>query len=155
MRPRGGVFPALAATSIEARAIATLFEHPGDDARVKLLLGSDGSVAALESMWRRGIEVLHVATHGLADLRQPLTSLLMLPAKDADGNPTYLTAGQVQPWRGAVDLVYLSACETAVGPARFADGVPGLQRAFLRAGARGVIWHRLARRGRLRQPVRD
>jgi CHAT domain-containing protein len=38
-----------------------------------------------------------------------------------------------------VDPVYLSACETAIGPARFADGMPGLQRAFLRAGARGVI----------------
>jgi len=45
----------------------------------------------------------------------------------------------VQSWRGEADLVYLSACETAVGPARFADGMPGLQRAFLRAGARGVI----------------
>ncbi len=33
----------------------------------------------------------------------------------------------------------LSACETAVGPARFADGMSGLQGAFLRAGARGVI----------------
>ena len=53
--------------------------------------------------------------------------------------PSYLTAGQVQEWRGDADLVYLSACETAVGPARFADGLPGLQRAFLRAGARGVI----------------
>jgi CHAT domain-containing protein len=136
---RGRVFPALAATRSEARAIATLFEHPGDESKVKLLLGSDGSVAALESMWRQGIEVLHVATHGLADLRQPLTSLLMLPARDADGNPVYLTAGQVQEWRGEVKLVYLSACETAVGPARFADGMPGLQRAFLRAGARGVI----------------
>jgi CHAT domain-containing protein len=68
-----------------------------------------------------------------------MTSLLMLPAVDVNGNATYLTAGQVQAWRGDADLVYLSACETAIGPARFADGMPGLQRAFLRAGARGVI----------------
>ena len=50
-----------------------------------------------------------------------------------------MTAGQVQEWSGDADLVYLSACETAVGPARFADGMPGLQRAFLRAGAHGVV----------------
>ena len=94
---------------------------------------------ALGTLWRDGTDVLHIATHGLADLRQPMTSLLMLPARDASGNATYLTAGQVQSWRGDADLVYLSACETAIGPARFADGMPGLQRAFLRAGARGVI----------------
>jgi CHAT domain-containing protein len=75
----------------------------------------------------------------LADLRQPLTSLLVLPAKDAGGNTAYLTAGQVLEWRGDIDLVFLGACETAVGPARFAEGMSGIQGAFLRAGAQGVI----------------
>jgi tetratricopeptide (TPR) repeat protein len=136
---RGDYFSGLGATTSEARSIAALFRESGKRPAVKLLLGPDGTVNALESSWRDGVDVLHIATHGLADLRQPMTSLLMLPAKDASGNSTYLTAGQVQAWRGDVDLVYLSACETAIGPARFADGMPGLQRAFLRAGARGVI----------------
>jgi len=82
---------------------------------------------------------VHFATHALADLRQPLASLLVLPATDAKGGPTYLTAGQVQAWRGDTELVFLSACESAIGPPRYAAGMPGLQRAFLRAGARGVI----------------
>lgn len=134
-----GAFPTLAATTREARSIAALFERPAESPRVKLLLGPDATADTLGGLWRDGADVLHIATHGLADLRQPLTSLLMLPARDAAGNATYLTAGQVQSWRGDADLVYLSACETAIGPARFADGMPGLQRAFLRAGARGVI----------------
>jgi CHAT domain-containing protein len=45
----------------------------------------------------------------------------------------------VQAWRGDVGLVFLSACESAIGPPQYAAGMPGLQRAFLRAGARGVI----------------
>lgn len=135
----GEYFSGLGATTSEARSIAALFQESGGRPGVKLLMGVDGTVSVLESLWRDGVDVLHIATHGLADLRQPMTSLLMLPARDAAGNSTYLTAGQVQSWRGDVDLVYLSACETAVGPARFADGMPGLQRAFLRAGARGVI----------------
>ena len=133
------IFPTLHNASAEARAIATQFQSRNPPARVKLLLGAEGSAANLEKTWRGGVDVIHFATHGLADLRQPLASLLLLPALDAAGSPTYLTAGQVQEWRGDADLVYLSACETAVGPARFADGLPGLQRAFLRAGARGVI----------------
>ena len=63
----------------------------------------------------------------------------MLPATDANGKSTYLTAGQVQAWRGDTELVFLSACESAIGPPQYAAGMPGLQRAFLRAGARGVI----------------
>ena len=132
-------FPGLGATTSEARTIAALFQEAGHGPGIKLLLGPGGTVGAVEALWRGGMDVLHIATHGLADLRQPMTSLLMLPAKDASGNATYLTAGQVQSWHGDADLVYLSACETAVGPARFADGMPGLQRAFLRAGAHGVV----------------
>lgn len=133
------VFPPLASTAHEARSVAAIFERAGGASGVKLLLGAEGSSAQLAQSWQQGIDVLHVATHALADLRQPMTSLLLLPATDAQGQPTYLTAGQIQQWRGDADLVYLSACETAVGQARFADGMPGLQRAFLRAGARGVI----------------
>ena len=108
-------------------------------AQVRLLLGAEGSASNLRKAWQDGADVIHFATHGLADPRQPQASLLLLPALDAAGSPTYLTAGQVQEWRGDVDLVFLSACETAVGPSRFAEGLPGMQRAFLRAGSRAVI----------------
>src|SRR6185503_7251543 len=105
----------------------------------KLLSGNAGNAAALRDIWASGADVVHFATHALADLRQPAASLLVLPASDAEGKATYLTAGQVQAWRGDADLVFLSACESAIGPPQFAVGMPGLQRAFMRAGARGVI----------------
>jgi CHAT domain-containing protein len=137
--PAAQVFPALNNAGAEVKAIASQFQRREPAAQVRLLLGAEGSAASLKKTWEGGVDVIHFATHGLADLRQPLASLLLLPALDATGAPTYLTAGQVQEWRGDADLVYLSACETAVGPGRFAEGLPGLQRAFLRAGARGVV----------------
>jgi CHAT domain-containing protein len=131
--------PKLQAATAEIREVARLFEARDDTAKVKLLTGPAGTAAALRGIWSSGADVVHFATHALADLRQPLASLLVLPANDAAGTPTYLTAGQVQEWRGDTDLVFLSACESAIGPPRFAGGMPGLQSAFLRAGARSVI----------------
>jgi CHAT domain-containing protein len=137
--PVANTGPRLQAAIDEIHAIGELFEAQDEAARIKLLAGSDGSAAALRNIWSSGADVVHFATHALADLRQPLASLLVLPATDAQGLPTYLTAGQVQEWRGDAELVFLSACDSAIGPPRFAGGMPGLQTAFLRAGARGVI----------------
>jgi CHAT domain-containing protein len=131
--------PRLQAATTEIREVANLFEAHDSSAKVKLLTGREGDATTLRGVWSSGADVVHFATHALADLRQPLASLLVLPANDATGRPTYLTAGQVQEWRGDADLVFLSACDSAIGPPRFAGGMPGLQSAFLRAGARGVI----------------
>ncbi len=131
--------PRLQAATSEIKAVARLFAASDSTARIKLFAGKEGSAEELRAAWSSGADVVHFATHALADLRQPLASLLVLPAESAAGMPTYLTAGQVQDWRGDADLVFLSACESAIGPPRFAGGMPGLQSAFLRAGARGVI----------------
>jgi tetratricopeptide (TPR) repeat protein len=133
------LFPALNSSRSEARSIAAMFARETAAPGIRLLTGEAAGARDIKAAWMRGADVFHFATHGLADLRQPMASLLQLPSKGPAGGNDYLTAGQVQEWRGDADLVYLSACETAVGPARFADGMPGLQRAFLRAGARGVI----------------
>ena len=131
--------PKLNAARKEIGAAAALFRARDPAAKVKLFTGPDGNAAALRDIWASGSDVVHFATHALADLRQPIASLLVLPATDANGKATYLTAGQVQAWRGDTELVFLSACESAIGPPQYAAGMPGLQRAFLRAGARGVI----------------
>jgi hypothetical protein len=119
--------PKLQAATKEVRTVAELFVAEDASAKVKLLFGADGSAAALRGLWGSGADVVHFATHALADLRQPMASLLVLPARDAGGAPTYLTAGQVEGWRGDIELVFLSACESAIGPPRFAGGMPGLQ----------------------------
>jgi CHAT domain-containing protein/tetratricopeptide (TPR) repeat protein len=131
--------PRLDAAIKEIRTAAGMFTARDPAARVKLLMGSEGNATALRDIWVSGADVVHFATHALADLRQPVASLLVLPAMDSSGRSTYLTAGEVQAWHGDAELVFLSACESAIGPPQYAAGMPGLQRAFLRAGARGVI----------------
>jgi len=64
------------------------------------------------------------------------SGLLLSPAGSDAG---LLTAAEiVSRWQLRADVVMLSACETAVGVSRRYEGLYGLARAFLFAGARSV-----------------
>ena len=119
---------ALPSAEAEAREIAA----SASASQVLMLEGSETSVAQLERAYADGADVIHVAAHGRADADQPLASRLAMGSG-------YVTAGQIQEWHGDVGLVFLSACDTAVGLSRFGDSTPGLQRAFLRAGTHDVV----------------
>ena len=81
--------------------------------------------------------VVHFACHAKADGVDPLGSWLALAPAGAPAGK--LTAGAVVgKWRLRADVVMLSGCETAVGVLRPYEGLYGLARAFLFAGARSV-----------------
>ena len=138
LRSAAHEFPSLGGARAEARAIAALFAKGNAAAQIRLLTAADGDEQTIRTLWTGGSDAVHFATHGLANLRYPSASLLLLP-KGGGQEAAYLTAGQVQEWRGDVGLVFLAACETAAGPARFAEGMSGLPRSFLTAGARGIV----------------
>ncbi len=115
----------------EARAIAELF----DAERHTLLLGGEADRARVESLAPQH-GVLHLATHGVAYAEDPLASFVALAApEDGDG---LLTARQVMSLALPADLVALSACQTGLGKVA-GEGMIGLSRAFLVAGARAVL----------------
>ena len=105
----------------------------------RVLLGRD----ATESMLRKALagtqrwRAVHLACHGRIDPDHPLLSSLAL--SPADGGDGFLTALEVFRWRVPADLVVLSACETGRGRIYKAEGVVGLTRAFMFAGAPRVI----------------
>jgi len=76
-------------------------------------------------------EVIHIATHAFLDETNPQMSFLAL----ADGA---LTADQIYQRRLKVNLVVISACETALG-GQHPDSIIGLSNAFLIAGANSVV----------------
>jgi CHAT domain-containing protein/Tfp pilus assembly protein PilF len=90
----------------------------------------------------RGFRILHFATHGILNDRQPLLSSLALSRLDAAGRPVAgdLTAVEIYDLDLPAELVTLSACETALGREVPGEGlVSGLPRAFLYAGAARVV----------------
>lgn len=81
---------------------------------------------------------IHLATHSVADSQDGNTSALTLyndPTGEKDG---ILTGDEIAHLRLNTDLLVLSGCETGVGQKAGAEGVVGLSRTFLIAGARCV-----------------
>ena len=103
------------------------------------LLGDDATEAGLRKAlaavprWRS----VHFACHGLLDPDRPMRSALVLTADEADDG--LLTCLEVLRSRVPSDLVVLSACDTARGRVYRTEGVLGLARAFMYAGAPRVI----------------
>jgi hypothetical protein len=127
-RLRGGGLVHLPATRAEARAVGDL-----------LLLGKDATETRLakaiagRARWR----AVHLACHGVIDTARPAFSALAVTA--APGDDGLLTCLEVFRMRIPADLVVLSACETARGKVYRAEGIMGLTRAFMMAGAPRVI----------------
>ncbi|OIO87625.1 MAG: hypothetical protein AUK03_17685 [Anaerolineae bacterium CG2_30_64_16] len=123
--------PPLPGAEAEAQAVARLFPT----GRCTLLLGP---AADRETVERLAAEhsILHLATHGIALADDPLASFLTLAATPEDDGR--LTARRVMALDLPADLVTLSACQTGLGKLS-GDGVIGLSRAFLVAGARSVL----------------
>ncbi|MBT9316592.1 CHAT domain-containing protein [Leptothoe spongobia] len=80
--------------------------------------------------------LIHLATHGFFNESNPLQgSLALAPTSDQDG---FLTAEEILTQSLQADLVVLSACDTGRGKIT-GDGVIGLSRSFLAAGANNVM----------------
>jgi len=89
----------------------------------------------------RDARVVHFATHGLADMRNPELSGLVLSLVDAAGQPQegFLSLSDIYDLDLQADLVVLSGCRTALGKEVRGEGVMGLTRGFLYAGVPRVV----------------
>ena len=114
----------------EAQAVAELFPK-----RSTLLLGPGAHRHTVEPLLREH-GILHLATHCIALADSPLASFVVLGG--AGDNGGLLTARQIMSLSLPADLVTLSACQTGLDTVA-GEGIVGLSRAFLLAGARTVL----------------
>ena len=129
--------PRLAGTRIEAEQIGRLAKASGAQGDLWLDLGANE-----DDLKHRDIQsyrVVHIATHGVLDAMRPQFSGLVLSLvgnkRDDDG---FLRTGEVFNLKLGAPLVMLSACESGLGKVKRGEGVTGLSRAFMYAGATTV-----------------
>jgi CHAT domain-containing protein len=131
LSPKAGKLASLSRAEEEARKIAALLNvEPlvGDGA------GKERVLRALPSA-----RLVHFATHGLLEWGNHSAqrgALALAPAGEADDG--LLTAGEIRALELNAALVVLSACQTGRGRIS-GDGVIGLSRSFLAAGAASVV----------------
>lgn len=116
----------------EIDAVAAAFGPAG---AVRLEEG-DATVEALLAAASGGVGVVHFTTHGLFNENRPLYSGLVLePGEDSDG---FLSVSEIFGLELDCRQVVLSACSSGLGRRVTGEGVTGLTRAFLYAGAADV-----------------
>jgi CHAT domain-containing protein len=83
----------------------------------------------------------HFATHGFLDAVHPELSGLVLSLVDRKGRDQegFLPAMEIFNLKLSAELVVLSACQTALGKEIMGEGLVGLTRAFMYAGAPRVV----------------
>jgi CHAT domain-containing protein len=108
--------------------------------RASLHIGADAQKKYLTNSGRLRMPVLHFATHAVSDDEDPARSYILLAPDRASEAYDYLFLKEISGLKlSEVDLVTLSACESARGKMVEGEGIASFGGAFLDAGARSVV----------------
>ncbi|HEX8143196.1 MAG TPA: CHAT domain-containing tetratricopeptide repeat protein [Pyrinomonadaceae bacterium] len=120
-------------TRIEADEIAKLTRTSGGQADVWLDL--QANEAGVQTKDLKNYRIVHFATHGLLNAERPQFTGLVLSLVGNKTGDGFLRTDEIFNLRLGAPLVMLSACETGLGKEKRGEGVIGLTRAFMYAGA--------------------
>lgn len=115
----------------EAQSIAKIA------ANSKILAQSNASKHAFYQQSPEEYQMIHFATHGLANSELPSLGGLVL--SNLESNDNLLLAPEISNLTLKAELVVLSGCETALGRLIDGEGLQGLSRSFFEAGTKRVV----------------
>lgn len=120
-------------TRTEADQISKLAKTSGGQADVWLDLDANEDNLAARDVSK--YRIIHVATHGLLNAERPQFTGVVLSLVGNKTHDGFVRTDEVFNLRLGSPLVMLSACETGLGKEKRGEGVMGLTRAFMYAGA--------------------
>jgi CHAT domain-containing protein len=133
----GGEIPRLFASREEAKAIMAVAPWRSAFKATDF----EASRATATSRDLSQYRIIHFATHGFLNNEHPELSGIVLSLVDRGGRPQdgFLRLHDIYNLQLPVDLVVLSACNTGLGKDVKGEGLIGLTRGFMYAGAAGVV----------------
>jgi len=123
----------LSGTRTEADAISKIAKAGGAQADLWIDLNANEDNVRSHDM--TGYRFMHIATHGLLDAERPQFTGVVLSLVGNKTNDGFLRTDEIFNLKLGAPLVMLSACETGLGKEKRGEGVIGLTRAFMYAGA--------------------
>jgi CHAT domain-containing protein len=129
---RGDGFEPLPNAESEVRGIAGLFQHPS------VFTGREATERCFKEN-APNYKIIHLATHHLTSDRQPMYSKIVLSQKADGGEDGFLQTYEIYNLQLNADLVVLSGCSTGLGKLSRGEGLIGMSRAFLYAGAPSLV----------------
>ena len=104
-------------------------------------VGFKANRATVMSPGLKQFNIVHFATHGILNDKVPELSGIVLSMVNERGQPEdgFLTLHDIYNLDLPVHLVVLSACQTGVGQSVRGEGLIGLTRGFLNAGAQSLV----------------
>ena len=126
----------LPGTEAEVNTIDKLFKDKNIKSQV--FLNTQANETVIKSGSLKDYSLVHFATHGIVDENSPELSRIYLQ-NDSEAEDGNLFAGEIYNLEFNADLVALSACQTGLGKISKGEGVIGLSRALVYAGAKSII----------------
>ena len=109
----------------------------GKGLKPEVYLEANASEEIVKSKNLKDYRYLHFATHGVVNENNPALSRIFL--KESETNDGNLFSGEIYNLQLGADLVTLSACETGLGKVSKGEGIIGLSRALVYAGANNIV----------------
>ncbi len=105
------------------------------------VFGFDANLEFATSAKLSNYNIVHFATHGILNSEKPELSGIVLSLFDKQGKPHngFLRLHEIFNLNLPADLVVLSACQTGLGKEIKGEGLVGLTRGFMYAGATRVL----------------
>lgn len=134
--PGSPELPVLPGTAEEVNRLQQLLNTSG--ITTQLLMRNQANENSFKDQSLQSYHIIHLATHGVVNEESPdLSCIFLFPHSEAEDGKLY--TGELYNLRFNAQLITLSACQTGLGRIARGEGVIGLSRALVYAGAQNLL----------------